>query len=98
MAKKSSTPKPPDWEKIAKTACGGLVFALEHLKPISGMGTLYNSKTGKTRAWQDKLIETIQMIPGLKMDREAVFACQLPRKERNAWFKKNRPHKAKEPV
>lgn len=91
--KRKSTKPKMDYEAFTKAAYPRLVFALEKLIPNDGSreACLVNRKTGKVRPWQDYFIEVIEMIPGITIDREAVYACQLPRKERLKWFKKNRP-------
>lgn len=82
--------KAKDWEIIAKAALQRNLFAIRHLKS-PGTGLLYDKKTTETRPWYDYFIESIEMFPGMKCDREAIQAMQLPRREMNRWFKKNRP-------
>ncbi len=78
-----------NWKMLAWEAVSRLEWMLSRFKPIHG-STLYNPKTGKTCPWQDPIMDLIDKFPNATIDREAVYACQLPRKERNKWFKKNR--------
>ncbi len=80
-----------DWEKLARMAVADLCWMLENFKPIRGTGLLYNSKTGKTRLWQDRILDTIRESGLYKIDRDLILAKQLPRREFQKWLSKNRP-------
>lgn len=78
-----------NWEAIAREMAEQLNMALVQLKPTNDWtGTLYNRKTGKTYSWEDSFIESIEKIPGYKVDLRYVDAKFLPKKQRDAAYKK----------
>lgn len=81
----------PDWKAIAIALGKECRFVVEHIHSRDASCTI-NTATGETKHWKDSIMDAIEMIPGIKYDREAVYALSLPRKERDKWFKQNRPN------
>jgi hypothetical protein len=88
----------PDWKAIAEALARRVEFAIRHMVPGHGAtGTVFTlgdkTEIKDRQSWQDYFADALEMMPGLKVDREVAHAFQLPRRERNKWFKKNRPEK-----
>ena len=84
MPAKTKKPK-PDWKKIAMELAQRVNFAQQYLK-APGTGTMFNSKTGEMRSWREYFADAMEMIPGLKVDREAMHALDLPVHRRRKYF------------
>lgn len=78
--------KKPDWEAIAMTLGRDVIFALNHLK-APGSPMIYNREKGEMRHWRERFADSLEMIPEVKVDREAMHALDLPAKERRKFFK-----------
>ena len=63
-----------------------VLFALQNLK-APGTGSIYNSATGEFRHWKTRFADTLEKMPGVKVDREAMFALDLPKAQRAKFFK-----------
>lgn len=85
----------PDWKAIATALFHDVEFALGNLKCV-GSGILYNSKTGKTRHWKMRFADNLELVPGVKVDRDAMFAMDLPKKERLKFFAERKKREAAE--
>lgn len=80
-------PQPkPDWEAIARTLWQKVHFAVQHLKS-TGTGLLVDYKTGEPQHWKDDFADALELRPGVKVDREAMHAMDLPKKQRDKFFK-----------
>jgi len=77
----------PDWKAIATILFQDVLFATNHLSFPGGSGTIYNSETGEMRHWKTRFADSLELVPGVKIDREAMFAMGLPKKQRAKWFK-----------
>ena len=85
----------PDWKSIAITLARRCRWVIENIHSRDSTTTI-NLKTNEIRHWKDSLMDAVELIPGLKFDRPAVYAISYPRKERDAWFKKHRPENDQE--
>jgi hypothetical protein len=59
---------------------------MRHLK-APGSGAILNTKTGTMQNWLDYFADALELMPGLTVDREAMHANQLPKRERDKFFK-----------
>lgn len=86
-----------DWKKIAYALAGKVNFAIQYLAMRGGgSGNLYDSKTGKVTHWKDDLADTLEMLPGLTVDREMMHLCGLPRSQREKAIKALKAKRAAE--
>lgn len=76
----------PNWQKIAGALYRNCAFAIKYLRGRDGSDVMVNTVTGKTRHWKHDFADSMEMIPGVKVDRDAMIACGLPRKQRQKWF------------
>jgi hypothetical protein len=86
-----------DWKAIAMALGQRVNFAINNLAPKGGgsgqiMTVSDGDKVAKLRNWKEHFADAIDLIPGIQVDREVMHANSLPKKERAAWFKKNRPN------
>lgn len=73
-----------NWEDIAKGLAQRIDFAMRHLK-ANGSGLILNINTGESQHWRDYMADGIELIPGVKVDRELMHLLGLPRtKQRKA--------------
>lgn len=79
----------PDWKDIATKMAQKVYFALNHLK-VAGSGVMMTvDKDGNyqnARHWKEDFADTLELLPGLKVDREAMHALDLPAKQRRKFF------------
>lgn len=88
-AKKKASEKPEvptDWKAIAVALWHDVHFAAENLK-APGSGMLLNSTTGEFRHWKERFADTLELMPGVTVDREAMHALDLPKRQRVKFFK-----------
>jgi len=81
----------PDWEKIAKTLAGDVLFAVRNLVPRGGgMGMIMDlSKPSSEMVhWKDRFADNLEMVPGVKIDREMMHIQSLSRAARHKATKK----------
>lgn len=76
----------PDWKQIATAMYADVSFALQNLK-APGSGSIYNPTTGEFRHWKTRFADTLEKMPGVTVDREAMFALDLPKAKRIKFFK-----------
>lgn len=76
----------PDWEAIAWQLGKEVVMALEFLKPKHGGSGVFQ-RDGKRKHWREMFADSLELLPGTTVDREACHALDLPRKERDKFFK-----------
>ncbi len=89
--KEEAAPKQePDWKEIAIALARECRFVIEQIHSRDATNVI-NTTTGEFRHWKESIMDAVELIPGIKYDREAVHALSLPRKEREKWFKTNRP-------
>lgn len=84
-----------DWKKIAIELAQRVNFAVTHLK--GGGSALLDPETGALRGWRDYMVEGMEMIPGVKVDREVLATLDMPLAKRRAAQKaiKNRREQEK---
>ena len=84
-----TTGSEPNWRNIAWQLMRQCEFALSKLKANGWTGELIetNGPTITTRHWKEYMADTMELIPGVKVDREAMHACSLPRKQRDKFFR-----------
>lgn len=68
-----------DWKSIALELAKRVNFAMTN---CSCKGGLLNLETGKVTGWRDYMIEAVEMIPGVSVDREIVGTLDLPMAKR----------------
>lgn len=79
-----------NWEEIAKELAGRVHFALLNLRaPYSETILKLGGTTGvyEMRHWKEYFADSLDLIPGVTVDREAMYAVDLPKKERLKFFK-----------
>lgn len=76
----------PDWKEIAWQLWYDVNFAAANLK-ATGSGILYNPVTGASRHWKERFADSLELMPGVTVDREALHALDLPKKQRLKFFK-----------
>ena len=69
----------PNWKEIAMQLAQRVNFAVQHLK---GSGGLLDTETGNIKGWRDYMAEGIEMVPGVKVDREILATLDLPPQKR----------------
>lgn len=68
-----------DWKSIAMALAQRVNFAMTN---CSCKGGLLSLETGKVTGWRDYMIEAMEMIPGITVDREIVGTLDLPAAKR----------------
>ena len=78
VEKKASTD--PDWKAIASELAGHVLFAIQYLKAASGSGMVGNFDENplRLRHWREPMADTLEKIPGVSVDREAMKLLDLP--------------------
>ena len=76
--------KEPDWKAIAEELAKHLVFTVENLRAV-GSGLL--RRGGVIKHWKEHFADSLDKVPGVKIDREIMHAYSLPERERNKRFK-----------
>lgn len=77
-----NTEETVDYKVIALELAQRLNFAIQHFQPKGG-GAIYNEKTGSIQGWREYFADGLEMLPGVKVDREILNAMYLPRAKRN---------------
>lgn len=88
--------KSPDWKEIALALARRVNFAVTNCQCRSGF--LMDMKTMEATGWREYMAEAMEMIPGVKVDREILATLELPpskRKKAQAEIKKARATLAK---
>ena len=67
----------PDWKKIALALAQRVNFAVTNCD-MRGGGGLMDVDTGQITPWRDYMAEGMEMIPGVKIDREILATLYLP--------------------
>ena len=82
MNKIKTTQQTPetDWKKIAYALAQRVNFAVTNCE-CQGGGML-NSETMQIIGWRDYMVEALEMIPDVKVDREILATLSLPRLKR----------------
>lgn len=80
--KKSAAPT--DWKSIAEVLAQRVMFAIDHLKG-EGAGVVgdLSKPSSEWQHWRDYFADAIEMIPGVKIDRELMHIRNLPRSKRD---------------
>lgn len=84
------TKKKPNWKTIALQLGQRVNFAISHLKSNGGSEIIIDTSTYDTRHWKEYFADAMELIPGIKVDREAMYAVSLPKRQRNAFFAKRK--------
>ncbi len=69
-----------DWKSIALALGQRVNFAITHLDCKGG--AMMDMKSGKLTPWRDYMAEAMEMIPGVKVDREILSTLYLPQAKR----------------
>lgn len=81
--------KEPNWRVIAYELSECLVTALRHLHAKGGGILVNRNDTMDTGIhWRNKFANAIELIPGITVDREMSFICDLPRSQQEPARKK----------
>lgn len=78
--KQTEAKKEPDWKAIAMALAQRVNFAVTN---CDCKGGLVNLETGEATGWREYMVEAMEMIPGVKVDREILGTLHLPRAKRN---------------
>ena len=81
-----------DWKAVAMELAKRVNFILTQVEGGKA-GFLIDNKNGGTRHWRDYMADGLEMIPGVKVDREFMHIMDLPRSKRKkavAQIKANR--------
>ena len=65
-----------DWEKIALALAKRVNFAVQHCTCKGG--GLLDTKSMNLISWREYMVEAMEMLPGVKVDREVLAAMDLP--------------------
>lgn len=65
-----------DWKAIALALGQRVNFAITNLDS-KGAG-LFDTQTGTFRSWREYMVEALEMIPGVAVDREVLSTLRLP--------------------
>jgi len=66
----------PDWKAIAHELAQRVNFAVVHCE-CKGVGML-DTETMQVTPWRDYMAEAMEMLPGVKVDREILATLYLP--------------------
>lgn len=69
-----------DWKEVALALAQRVNFAIKHCE-CAGGGML-NTETMEITGWREYMAEAMDMIPGIKVDREMLATYNLPRSKR----------------
>jgi hypothetical protein len=76
--------KEPDWKAIAGELYQRVKKAVVHLRTQGDTGGFFiNLETGEEKHWKDDFADAMELIPGVKINREVMHAYSLPRRERD---------------
>lgn len=81
---------------IVRALYTDLHTVLGNFKPKSSNGVFFNMETGEMTHWIERFSDTLELIPGVTVDREAAHARHLPKRERDKFFKKREAEAAKD--
>lgn len=70
-----------NWKKIALALAQRVNFAVTNCNCKAG-GSMLNTETMKIIGWRDYMVEALEMIPGVKVDREILETLNLPPSKR----------------
>ena len=70
-----------DWKAVAFELAKRVKFALTQVEG-SKAGFLIDNKSGGTRHWRDYMADGLEMVPGVKVDREIMHTMELPMTKR----------------
>ena len=69
-----------NWKEIALALGQRVYFAVSHCDCKGG--GIFNVNTGVLTDWRDYMVESLEMIPGVKVDREILATMRLPKAKR----------------
>ena len=72
---KNAAPDATDWKEVALALAQRVNFAVANCKCTGG---LFNSTTGQITPWRDYMSEALEMIPGVRVDREILATLGMP--------------------
>lgn len=70
-----------DWKSVAMALAKRVNFILTQVEGGKA-GFLIDNKNGGTRHWRDYMADGMEMIPGVKVDREIMHTMDLPQSKR----------------
>lgn len=73
----------PNWKEIAMALGQRVNFAITHMK-CDGAGVIadLDRPASEWQHWRDYMADAMEMIPGVKVDREVLHTLNLPRSKR----------------
>lgn len=86
----------PDWKTIAIALGQRVNFAINHLDGGSaGLLADLSGKEAKFTHWHDYFADGLEMLPGVKVDREVLATLRLPKSKRKKAQKEIKDRRAK---
>ena len=82
----------PNYKDLTNELAAHLVTTLENMK-VTGSGLFYYK--GVTKHWKEHFADSLDKIPGVKIDREIMHAYSLPEKQRKKRFKEINDERAR---
>lgn len=85
LAAEARTRSEPDWKAIAQALAQRVDFAMRLLKAQgSGMVGTFDDEAEDVplQHWREYFADALEMIPGVRVDREMIHTFDLPAKER----------------
>jgi len=82
----------PNYKDLTNELAAHLVTTLENMK-VTGSG-LFQYK-GVIKHWKEHFADSLDKVPGVKIDREIMHAYSLPEKQRKKRFKEINDERAK---
>lgn len=78
----------PDYKTIAWRLMRQCEFSISRLKADGWTGELMDTSGAEytTRHWKEEMADVMELVPGVKVDREAMHAMSLPKKARDKWI------------
>lgn len=70
----------PNWKEIAMQLAQRVNFAVANCDCKSA--GLFDEETGKITHWREYMVEAMEMIPGVVVDREILATLSLPKAKR----------------
>jgi len=73
----------PDWKAIAQQLAKRVMFAINHLDAYgSGLVGSPDTPSDEWQHWRDYFADGLDLVPGMKLDREIMRCLNLPRSKR----------------
>jgi hypothetical protein len=96
IKKKSEELTAEQWKEIAAALYRNVMFAVQHFKSPALVAT-FDAKGNlkSSKHWKEVFADSLEMWPGVKVDREVMHALSLPKKQREKALKEIEAERAK---